>query len=228
MIPWERIDSAEVPDTAQRLELWRRGEEYVIRVDGQELMGSRAHGSEDALASLALSRLDDERRAKARVLVGGLGMGFTLRAALDAAGEQAEIVVAELVPAVIAWSRDPLGHLAGRPLEDPRVSVYEGDVAAPLREPGSGFDAILLDVDNGPDWLTREQNGWLYGRAGLTAIERALRPGGCVAFWSAGDDESFTRRLSQSALKVSRHTARSHQGKGRRHTIWLAARAPDR
>ena len=228
MIPWERLDGADVPNTTQRLELWRRGDEYVIRVDNQELMGSRTHGSEDALAQLALATLTPERRATSRVLIGGLGMGFTLAAALREAGPQAQVIVAELVPAVIAWSRGLLGHIAGHPLDDPRAATHEGDVADLIKQPADGFDAILLDVDNGPDWLTREDNAWLYGPRGLAAIERALRLGGTLAIWSASDDQSFSKRLRATALTVSQHTARGHNGKGRRHTIWLATRSLDR
>ena len=225
MIPWERLDSATIPDSAQTMELWRRGDELVIRVDGKELMGSRAHGSEDALATLALAHLDDAQRDAARVLVGGRGLGFTLAAALGAVGQGAQILTAELVPAIIDWNRGPLGHLAGHPLDDPRATLHTGDVADLIRAPGERFDAILLDVDNGPDWLTREGNRWLYSPRGLQAIERALRPRGTLAVWSATDDDAFTKRLAQSSLALTKHTARSHNGKGRRHTIWIGQRA---
>jgi spermidine synthase len=224
MIPWEFIERAEVPNSAQALELWRRGEEFVIRVDGKELMGSRAHGSEDALAQLTLNALPEAHRAAARVLVGGLGMGFTLAAALRELGPQGAVVVAELVPAVIAWNKGALSHLAGAPLDDPRTSVHTGDVGELLREPGEGFDAILLDVDNGPDWLTREENGWLYRGEGLATIARALRPGGALAIWSATDDVAFTKLLMAGSLRVTKHTARSHNGRGRRHTVWIAVK----
>lgn len=225
MIPWERLDSAKIPDSDQTMELWRRGDELVIRVDGKELMGSRAHGSEDALATLALAHLDDPRRATARVLVGGLGLGFTLAAALACVGQGAQVITAELVPAIIDWNRGALAHLAGHPLDDPRATLHTGDVADLIRAPAEGFDAILLDVDNGPDWLTREGNRWLYSPRGLQAIERALRPGGSLAVWSATDDDAFTQRLERSSLALTKHTARSHNGKGRRHTIWIGHRA---
>jgi len=224
MIPWERIDSANVPGTTQQLELWRRGEEFVIRVDGKELMGSRAHGSEDALAQLTLNALPEAQRARGRVLVGGLGMGFTLAAALRELGEQGSAIVAELVPTVIAWNRGALAHLAGAPLDDPRTSVHTGDVGELLREPGEGFDAILLDVDNGPDWLTREENSWLYRGEGLATIARALRPGGALAIWAATDDVAFTKLLMAGSLRVTKHTARSYNGRGRRHTVWIATK----
>ncbi len=222
MRPWQLIDSGAIPDGG-RLQLHRRGEEYSILVVGEgELMSTRKHGSEEALAQLACQRLAD--KASARVLVGGLGMGFTLAAALQQLGPDAEVVVAELVPAVVAWNRQYLGHYAGKPLEDPRTTVHQGDVAQLLRQPGSGFDAIMLDVDNGPEGLTRRDNNWLYTAAGLTATRAALRPGGVLAVWSASPDRQFSERLSRCGFSTETHQVRAHGGgkRGARHTIWLA------
>lgn len=224
MIPWELLDSAPVPRSRGELTLYRRGDELSIRVDGHELMNSRVHGSEEALARIACERVGG--RARARVLVGGLGMGYTLAAALGRLRADAEVVVAELAPAVVAWNRGPLADLAGHPLEDARVTVYEGDVARILQDERRAFDAILLDVDNGPEAFTRQGNDWLYGRAGLAAAFAALRPEGVLAVWSASPDRAFTRRLRGSGFQVEdfRVPAAGARG-GRQHTIWIAARA---
>ena len=223
MIRWELLDRGPVPGEGKDLVLHRRGEEYSIRVDGIELMNSRVHGSEEALAELACARIAG--RPRPRLLIGGLGMGFTAAAALRHAGAGARLVVAEVVPAVVAWNRGPLAHLAGRPLEDPRVTVREIDVAVILRAEQGAYDAILLDVDNGPAGLTRAGNDWLYAPAGLRASFAALRPGGVLAVWSVGPEPAFTRRLRRGGFAVEEAGARSFgPGSGGRRTIWLAGR----
>lgn len=223
MIPWELLDSAPVPGGGETLRLYRRGAEFSIRVDGCELMNSRVHGSEDTLAELACARLAG--RPSPTVLIGGLGMGYTAAAALERLGAQARMVVAELVPAVIAWNRGPLAGLAGHPLEDIRVSVREIDVARILKTEQQAYDAIVLDVDNGPEGLTRTGNDWLYTRAGLTAAHAALKPSGILAVWSATPDPAFSQLLRQTGFTVEEVTARARGRKGgSRHLIWLAER----
>jgi len=221
MIPWELLDSAQVPGSSGELRLYRRGKEFSIRVNGCELMNSRAHGSEDALAELASAKIAD--RPCPRVLVGGLGMGYTAAAALARLGPGSQVVVAELVPAVVRWNRGPLAGLAGHPLRDARVTVQEVDVAAILRTERRAFDAILLDVDNGPDGLSRKGNDWLYSQAGLDAAYAALTSKGVLAVWSSGPDSAFAKRLSRAGFEVDevRVRARGSRGGGR-HTIWLA------
>lgn len=224
MTPWTLIDSAPVPGNGGELRLYRRGDEFSIKIAGRgELMSSRVHGSEDALAEQACARLADSTRA--RLLIGGLGMGFTLAAALRHVGAHAGVVVAELVPAVVAWNRGPLGAVAGHPLSDPRVSVREGDVARVLTAGAQVYDAILLDVDNGPEGLTRKQNDWLYGINGLNAAYAALRPQGVLAVWSAGPDRDFPERLRKVGFAVEEVRVRAHGTKGARHVIWFARRA---
>ena len=223
MIPWEEIDRASIPGNADEVRLLKRGPEFSIRTTGAELMNSRVHGSEDALAELALRRID--RTHGLRILIGGLGMGFTLAAALGLAKADTRITVSELIPAVVRWNREHLGHLAGMPLDDPRVAVAEEDVAETIRKRKSAWDAILLDVDNGPAGLTRKSNDRLYGKSGLLAALSALRPGGILAVWSSGADEAFTRRLKQSGFQAQTATVRARKpGKGARHTIWLAGK----
>lgn len=221
MIPWEFLDSAAVPGDGGELRLMRRGAEYSIMAGPIELMNSRLSGSEEALATLTQARLSD--RPAPRVLIGGLGMGFTLRSALAAYGPKAEIVVAELVPAVIAWARGPLAWLHGDSLGDPRVRIREGDVATLIAE--GDWDAILLDVDNGPGGLSRRENDGLYSPAGLAAAKRSLKPGGLLAVWSSVRDDSFTRRLKQAGYTVEQVGVRAHRGRGARHVIWIATRA---
>lgn len=223
MIPWEDLDSTQVPGDGQGMTLHRRGEEFSIRVDGQELMNSRTHGSEEALAGLACTAINNRRDAC--ILIGGLGMGFTARAALSRLGSKAQIVVAELVPAVVRWNRTHLSHLADHPLKDRRVSVREQDVAKLLRSEHSAYDAILLDVDNGPEGLTNEDNDWLYSSAGLQAAREALRGGGVLAVWSASTNRAFVKRMQKAGFKVKEHRvhARGARG-GSRHTIWIAGR----
>ncbi len=223
MIPWQRIDTAAVPGSGKTLDLYRRRDEFSIRGDGFELMNSRLHGSEDALASLACQRLP--KHPHPRVLIGGLGMGYTLTAALEALDAGCRVVVAELVPAVVEWNRGPLAHLAGHPLDDGRVVVREIDIADALNTAGGDYAAVILDVDNGPDGLTRMANDGLYGSRGLKAAFRALGPGGVLAVWSAASDSAFAARLRRAGFQVEEIgvPARGRR-KGGRHTIWLATR----
>ena len=223
MIPWILLDEAPVPGGRGELQLFQRGEEFSIRIVGRgELMNSRAHGSEDALAALACERLAE--RTRPRMLIGGLGMGFTLAAALRGLGQEAQVVVAELVPAVVAWNRGAIASLASHPLQDPRVTVREMDVGKIMKAERLSFDAILLDVDNGPEGLTRDANDWLYGPGGVLAAYEALRPNGILAVWSAGQDREFTDRLRQAGFETEEVRVRSRGTKGSRHLIWLARR----
>ena len=223
MTPWILLDSTEVPGNGGELCLYQRGGEFSIKVTGRgELMNSRSHGSEDALARLTCARLVNG--VNPRLLIGGLGMGFTLAAALHQLGEQARVVVAELVPGVVAWNRGVLGDLAGRPLQDPRVSVCEKDVARIMATASQAFDAIVLDVDNGPEGLTRKENDRLYTEDGLNAASAALRPGGILAVWSAGPEAAFRLRLRKVGFAVEEVRVRAHGSKGARHVIWFARR----
>ena len=224
MIPWELLDSVTVPGGGETLCLYRRGTEFSIRVDGYELMNSRVHGSEDALAELACARIAD--RPSPTVLIGGLGLGYTVAAALQRLDAQAQVVVAELVPAVVAWNRGVLAGLAGHPLDDPRMSVREIDVARILKTKQQAYDAILLDVDNGPEGLTRPGNNWLYTREGLSAAYAALKASGVLAVWSATPEPAFSKLLRQTGFTVEEITARARRGGkgGSRHMIWLAER----
>lgn len=223
MIPWVLLDTAQVPGNGGELSLHQRGDEFSIRIKGHgELMNSRVHGSEDALAELSCARLAGN--LKPRLLIGGLGMGFTLAAALQHLGKQAEIVVAELIPAVVEWNRGPLGEQAGQPLLDPRVKVVERDVADVLMREQQAYDAILLDVDNGPEGLTRKENDRLYSINGLNKAYMALRPRGVLAVWSAGPDNSFTQRLRKVGFEVDEVRVRARGKKGARHIIWFARR----
>lgn len=222
MIPWEKIDEASTPD-GERLELFRRGSEWVIRVAGQDLMGSRTHGSEKAMAELVCERLSGQRD-RARVLVGGLGMGFTLSATLDNLGSGSSVVVVELSETVVEWNRAHLGHLCGDPLHDARVELVVDDVAAEIRRAPRSLAAILLDVDNGPDQLTAVINGALYTKRGIRECADALIPGGILAVWSAFDDPRYTARLRDCGLDVELVRVRAHGKKGRRHFVWLATK----
>jgi len=226
MTPWILLDVAQASGDEGELRLYRRGEEFSIRIGNYELMNSRAHASEELLGKLACARIAD--RLRPRVLIGGLGMGYTLRAALHGLSSQSEVMVAELMPAVVAWNRGPLGDLAGHPLRDERVAVSEVDVARLVRTEQPAYDAILLDVDNGPRGLTRNSNDWLYGRDGLKAAYAALRPGGVLAVWSAGPDQAFSRRLRKSGFRVEEIRVRARgTGGGARHTLWIAERAAE-
>lgn len=214
------VDTAPIPGGGE-LRLFREGDHYSIKIAGTgDLMSTRMHGSEDALADLACARIAG--RAGVRVLIGGLGLGFTLAAALRRLPADAVAVVAELVPGVVAWNRDVLGAYAGHPLADPRTEVRVADVAAVLRAERAAYDAVMLDVDNGPDGLTHASNEWLYGTGGLAAVHTALRPGGVVTVWSAGPDRRFTERLRKSGFAVEEVTVRAHGKKGARHLVWVA------
>ncbi|MDB5668731.1 MAG: spermidine synthase [Alphaproteobacteria bacterium] len=223
MIPRELVDVAEVPG-GQPLRLVRHGGDFIIMLDRNELMSSRMSGSEKALGAMTCERLRDPQTA--RLLIGGYGMGFTLRSVLETLGRGARIVVAELVPGIIDWARGPMAAMTGDCLDDPRVEVRIEDVARSIEAGKASYDAILLDVDNGPDGLTREANDGLYSRIGLERARSALRPGGVLAIWSAGADAAFTRRLKQAGFAVDEVRVRAREnGKGPIHTIWFATRA---
>jgi spermidine synthase len=224
MIPWSVLDTAQVPGGGGELRLKQRGAEFSIMLDHNELMNSRLSGSEEALATIACEKI--RRRKTPRILIGGLGMGFTLRAALVALGSDARIVVAELVPAVVAWARGPMAEVFGASLTDPRVSIREADVGEVIRSEAAAFDAILLDVDNGPEGLTRKANDALYDLKGLGGARAALRPGGVLAVWSSGPNPKFTWRLRKAGFEVEEVRARANGSRGgARHVIWIAARA---
>ncbi|VIO71400.1 Polyamine aminopropyltransferase [Bradyrhizobium ivorense] len=223
MIPWEKLDTAQIPGTDGELRLMRRGREFSIKLGSNELMNSRLSGSEAALATLAAKKI--EAVAKPHMLIGGLGMGFTLRAALAALGADARIVVAELVPAVVAWARGPMAEIFAGSLDDRRLSIRETDVTEVIRSHPKTFDAILLDVDNGPEGLTRKANDALYSAAGLTAAHGALRPRGVLAVWSSGPHPSFTKRLRSAGFEVNEVAVRATgRGGGARHVIWIATK----
>ena len=219
MIARELIDSAEVPG-GEQLRLYRRGADYMIVLDRNELMNSRMSGSEEVLALDTIERLG---RPAPHILIGGYGMGFTLRAALGALGPKARVTVAELVPEIIEWARGPMAELTAGGLDDARVRVIEGDVSALIDEAKDEYDAILLDVDNGPDGLTRAGNDRLYSPRGLEAARNALTPGGILAVWSAAPDTKFARRLAEARFEVDEVAVRARRnGKGPRHVIWFA------
>lgn len=218
---WELVGEAPIPGSRRTLQLYRGKDDFHIILSGAgELMNTRKHASEDALGDLPCRRLANSESA--RVLVGGMGMGFTLAAALAATGPGSEVTVAELIPEVIEWNRGELGDFSGRPLDDPRTRVHEGDVKKLLRRPPHQWDVIALDVDNGPEGLTQDANDWLYADAGIQAALSALSPGGILAYWSAGPDRGFPDRLRRAGLRVEEVGVRAHGGKGARHLIWLA------
>ena len=220
MTPMELIGTAQVPG-GQELRLFRRGRDFMILLDRNELMNSRMSGSEEALAVMSCARL--EQRHAPHMLIGGYGMGFTLRSALAALGADAQLTVAELVPEIIQWARGPMVDLAAGCLDDPRVRLIEGDIVAVIAEGSSTYDAILLDVDNGPDGLTRNGNDRLYSMKGLAAAKAALKPGGILAVWSAAPDTAFAKRLSSAGFSVEEAAVRARSnGKGPRHVIWFA------
>ncbi|QYA01476.1 spermidine synthase [Rhizobium sp. B21/90] len=224
MIPWTLLDTASIPNGGGELRLKQRGREFSIMLGSNELMNSRLSGSEEALATLACERI--AARPSPHLLIGGLGMGVTLRAALGAIGSDARVTVAELVPAVVAWARGPMAEIFSGSLDDPRVAVHEGDVAAAIQSGRESYDAILLDVDNGPDGLTHAANDGLYNRKGLLAARDALRPGGVLAVWSSGPDTRFTKRLRDARFSAEEVATRANGKRGgARHMIWIAVKS---
>jgi spermidine synthase len=223
MIPWEKLDTTRIPGTDGELRLMRRGTEFSIMLGTNELMNSRLSGSEAALATLAAKKI--EAVESPHLLIGGLGMGFTLRAALGVLGTNARIEVAELVPAVVAWARGPMAGIFGESLNDKRVSIRETDVTEIIRSERATFDAILLDVDNGPEGLTRQANDGLYDSGGLRAAHAALRSGGVLAIWSSGPNPAFAKRLRGAGFDVNEVNVRATgRGGGARHIIWIAVK----
>jgi spermidine synthase len=222
MIPWSVLDTAQVPGGGE-IRLKQRGTEFAIMLGQNELMNSRLSGSEEALATIACGKIRD--RKTPRILIGGLGMGFTLRAALAALGPDARIVVAELVPAVVAWASGPMAEVFGTSLTDPRVSIREADVVNLIRSDASTFDAILLDVDNGPEGLTQKANDALYDLKGLSAARAALRPGGVLAVWSSAPNPKFAWRLRKAGFEVEEVQVRANGSRGgAHHVVWIATR----
>ena len=223
MIPWLQIDTTRVPGADVELRLMRRGAEFSMMLGQNELMNSRLSGSEEALATLACRRIDGVKRP--HLLIGGLGMGFTLRAALAVLDAQARITVAELVPAVIAWARGPMADIFGDSLTDPRADICEAEVVEMIKASPSAFDAILLDVDNGPEALIRKANDALYDFKGLQSIRRALRPGGILAVWSSGPNTAFSKRLGAADFEVNEVGLRATTKRsGAHHVIWFATK----
>ncbi len=216
------LGTAVIPNDGGALNLFAYGDDFVIKIEGGkggQLMNTRTHGSEDALAEIPCRKIAS--RPGARVLIGGLGMGFTLASALKNLRGDAQVEVAELVPGVIEWNRGPLGDKAGRPIEDPRAKVLNVDVAELLKAEPAGYDAIMLDVDNGPEGLTHSANTWLYSLDGLSACARALRPKGLLAVWSASADRQFSQRLARAGFKAEEVQVYAHGNRGARHTIWI-------
>ncbi|MFT5259461.1 MAG: spermidine synthase [Saprospiraceae bacterium] len=222
MLPTILLGTAAIPNNGGELRLTQHDKDFTIRLKGApgQLMASRMHCSELALAELGCAHIEGVQNTK--VLVGGLGMGFTLAAALKATSPNSEVVVAELVPEIIEWNKGPLGECAGRPLEDRRAKVHLGDVAELFKAKGATYDAILLDVDNGPEAFTHDDNSTLYLIASLLAMREALRPNGMLAIWSAWHDPRFIKKLKKARFAVSFKTVRAHKGKGSTHTIYLA------
>ena len=220
---WTLLGEAPIPGSKQSLMLFQGKDDFFIKISsgGCELMSTRKHGSEDALGALPCRRLKNADAA--RVLIGGLGMGFTLAATLKVVGAHAEVTVAELVPEVVDWNRGVLGGHSGHPLNDPRTQIHIGDVAKLLRRKHGYYDVIALDVDNGPEGLTQTSNDWLYTTPGIVAAQGALRPGGIIAYWSAAPDGAFHDRLRQCGFMVEEIPVFAHGNKGSRHILWLAS-----
>jgi spermidine synthase len=223
MIPRETLASARIPG-GDTLTLVRHGSDHVVMLGRDELMGTRMRFSEEQLAALTIAELSTDAP---RLLIGGYGMGFTLRAALARLGAGGRVTVAEIVPEIVEWAQGPLAHLTGDSLDDPRVTIELCDVAALIDDAMDGsalpWDAILLDVDNGPDGIVRDGNERLYTRTGLPRARDALAPGGVLAVWSAGPDPKFARRLGDAGFTVDERTVRARpNNKGPRHTIWFA------
>jgi len=224
MIRWVQLGTARVPGGSGELRLMQRGSEFSIFAGADELMGTRLSGSEEALASLTGARL--QGRTRPHILIGGLGMGFTLRAALAVFGPDARITIAELAPEVVEWARGPLAGIHGDSLSDPRVTLYTGDVGDLIEDAPSRYDAILLDVDNGPAGLMRDANDDLYDHYGLREAHAALKPGGILAVWSASPEPVFTQRLRAAGFRVEDHRVRANgRNTGPRHVVWLATKA---
>lgn len=222
MTPRELLGMAQVPGGAE-LRLFRRGGDFMIVLDRNELMSSRMSGSEEALATMTITRLGG--RSAPHLLIGGYGMGFTLRAALAMLGADARLSVVEIVPEIIEWARGPMAELAAGCLDDPRVTLIEADVAAEIARGAGRYDAILLDVDNGPDGLSRDANDRLYSPRGLAVARTALKPGGVLAIWSAAPDKAFARRLADAGFAVEEAGVRARSnGKGPQHVIWFATK----
>ncbi len=223
MLPWKLIDTTDVPDGNVPLRLMQRGKEFTIKLGQNELMSSRLFGSEEALATLTCFRLQDVKAPK--LLIGGYGMGFTLRAALKVLGLKAKITVVELLPAIVTWARGPMAELTGDSLDDPRVAIVEGDVVKTIGSAKGVYDAILLDVDNGPEGLTRKSNDALYDLSGLHASLSALRPGGVLAVWSSFPHPKFTNLLRRAGFATEEIPIRAAGPRGgARHVIWLATK----
>ncbi|MFL0804308.1 MAG: hypothetical protein K6L81_11360 [Agarilytica sp.] len=222
MLPTTLLGAANIPNNGGELRLTQRGDEFSIHLKGAggALMTSRVHSSEIALAELGCAHIQGKERST--VLVGGMGMGFTLAAALNATSKSSTVEVAELVPEVVEWNKGPLGECAGRPLNDGRVVVRLGDVAALFKAKQPTYDAVLLDVDNGPESFTHDDNNKLYASKSLHAIYQTLKPGGVLAIWSVWHDPKFCLFLKKARFKVESKTVRAHKGKGSRHTIYLA------
>lgn len=220
MTPRELLASAQIPGGGE-MKLYQRGNDHMILVDREELMSTRMSGSEEALAVMTAARLGSRQRP--HWLIGGYGMGFTLRASLPLLPRDGRVTVAELVPEIVDWAKGPMAAMTGDSLSDPRVAIRLGDVGDAIAEGRGAYDAILLDVDNGPDGLVRAENDRLYSPDGLAVTKAALRPGGILAVWSAGTDPSFTRRLRDAGFAVEEEVVRARaNGKGPRHNIWFA------
>ena len=224
MIPWKLLGTARTSRNGAELRLYQRDNEFSIKADNQELMNSQVHGSEDALGKLACEKVTNHRDV--RVLIGGLGLGYTVRAALDELKPDAEVIVAEIVPDVLEWNQQFLGHLADNPLDDDRVTVQVEDVAQLIRTAKGSYNAIMLDVDNGPQAMTQEGNEWIYSPNGLESSFAALRPRGVLSIWSTDPDPAFTRRLLKTGFKVEEVKARARSGKkgGGHYFVWVATR----
>jgi spermidine synthase len=218
MLPWRVIDKAPTPD-GTTLVLARRGDEWEISADRYTIMSSRLHGSEEALADLAFARAPGARA----VLVGGLGLGYSLRAVLDRLPASGRVTVAELSPAVVEWNRTHVAGLAGRPLDDPRVAVQVADVLGAIRRASATWDLILLDVDNGPGAIAQSSNSGLYDAAGIRSCRRALRTAGVLSVWSAGADEGYLRRLGDGGFEASAQPVFARRGGRKKHVVFVAA-----
>lgn len=222
MTQLNKLATAMIPNNGGELVLLQREDEFTIKLSGSRgvLMNSRVYNSEQELAKLGCAHIKNKENAE--VLVGGLGMGYTLATALACVTASSRVTVAELIPEVVEWNRGPLGECAGKPLADERSHVRLGDIAELIKQQQSDFDAILLDVDNGPEGITNNDNNWLYSSAGLSALYNSLRPKGVLAVWSAGPDSQFMTQLKKAGFKVTNKMVRARPGKGSRHIIFIA------